>query len=123
VSRGTLPHIAAKVPNGTKPASRVKRFSRWCDNTHILAEVYFLPYVDVLLCHLALQTAVLVMDGSGVGRGWTALLLHVVYKGRALPLAWRVRQAPPPDRAPGGASAPGGLWAGDGAQLLGHGVS
>ena len=34
------------------------------------------------------------MDGSGVGRGGTALMLHVVYKGRALPLAWRGRQAP-----------------------------
>jgi len=47
-----------------------------------------------LLRHLALQTVVLVMDGSGVGRGCTALMIHVVYKGRALPLAWRVRQAP-----------------------------
>src|SRR5262244_2514931 len=89
-----LPHLAAKVPNGTKPDSRVKRFTRWCDNAHILEEVYFLPYVDVLLRHLALETVVLVMDGSGVGRGCTALMIHVVYKGRALPLAWRVRQAP-----------------------------
>ena len=89
-----LPHIAAKVPNGTKPESRAKRFARWCDNAHILEEVYFLPYADVLLRHLALETVVLVMDGSGVGRGCTALMIHVVYKGRALPLAWRVRQAP-----------------------------
>jgi hypothetical protein len=89
-----LPHIAAKVPNGTKPESRVKRFARWLDNAHILEEVYFVPYADVLLRHLALQTLVLVMDGSGVGRGCTALMLHVVYKGRALPLAWRVRHAP-----------------------------
>jgi Transposase DDE domain len=89
-----LPHIAAKVPNGTKPESRVKRFARWVDNAHILEEVYFLPYAEVLLRHLALQTLVLVMDGSGVGRGCTALMIHVVYKGRALPLAWRVRQAP-----------------------------
>jgi len=89
-----LPHIATKVPDGTKPESRVKRFARWCDNAHILEEVYFLPYADVLLRHLALQTLVLVMDGSGVGRGCTALMIHVVYKGRALPLAWRVRQAP-----------------------------
>jgi Transposase DDE domain len=89
-----LPHIAAKVPNGTKPESRVKRFARWLDNAHILEEVYFLPYADVLLRHLAWQTVVLVMDGSGVGRGCTALMIHVVYKGRALPLAWRVRQAP-----------------------------
>jgi len=89
-----LPHIATKVPDGTKLESRVKRFARWCDNAHILEEMYFLPYADVLLRHLALQTVVLGMDGSGVGRGCTALMLHVVYKGRALPLAWRVRQAP-----------------------------
>jgi hypothetical protein len=89
-----LPHIAAKVPNGTKPDSRVKRFARWVDNAHLLEEGYVLPYADILLRHLALQTVVLVMDGSGVGRGCTALMLHVVYKGRALPLAWRVRQAP-----------------------------
>jgi hypothetical protein len=89
-----LPHIAMKVPDGTKPESRVKRFARWCDNAHILEEVYFLPYADVLLRHLALETVVLVIDGSGVGRGCTALMIHVVYKGRALPLAWRVRHAP-----------------------------
>src|SRR6266540_3428844 len=89
-----LPHIATKVPDGTKPESRVKRFTRWLDNDHLLEEVYFLPYADVLLRHLALQTVVLVMDGSSVGRGCTALRLHVVSKGRALPLAWRVRQAP-----------------------------
>ena len=34
------------------------------------------------------------MEGSVVGRGGLALMLHVVYKGRALPLAWRVRQRP-----------------------------
>src|SRR6266702_6492297 len=89
-----LPHIATKVPDGTKPESRVKRFARWCDNAHILEDVYFLPYADVLLRHLALQTVVLVMDGSGVGRGCAALMIHVIYKGRALPLAWRVRQGP-----------------------------
>lgn len=34
------------------------------------------------------------MDGSGVGRGCSALMIHAIYKGRALPLAWRVRQCP-----------------------------
>src|SRR5262249_19147624 len=88
------PHIAAKVPNGTQPESRSKRFARWLDNAHILEEGYFLPYADVLLRHLAWQTVVLVMDGRSVGHGCTALMIHIVYKGRALPLAWRVRQAP-----------------------------
>ena len=34
------------------------------------------------------------MDGSVVGRGCVALMIHAIYKGRALPLAWRVRQGP-----------------------------
>ena len=34
------------------------------------------------------------MDGSVVGRGCLALMIHVVSKGRALPLAWRVRHSP-----------------------------
>jgi len=89
-----LPHIATKVPDSQKPESRVKRFARWLDNERIVEEMYFLPYADILLQAFALQTLVLVMDGSVAGRGCNALMLHVVYKGRALPLAWRVRQGP-----------------------------
>lgn len=89
-----LPQIAAKVPQASKPESRVKRFSRWFDNDNIREEVYFLPYADVLLRQVSSQTVVLAMDGSVVGRGCVALMIHVVYKGRALPLAWRVRQGP-----------------------------
>ena len=87
-----LPQIATKVPNGTQSESRVKRFARWIRNDKITAEVYFVPYAQVLLTQLALQTLVLVLDGSVVGRGCVALMLHVVYKGRALPVAWLVRQ-------------------------------
>ena len=89
-----LPSIATKVPDRAKPDSRVKRLSRWLDNDAILEEVYFLPYAELLLTQLALETLVLVMDGSGVGRGCCALMMHVIYQGRALPLAWRVRQCP-----------------------------
>jgi hypothetical protein len=89
-----LPHIATKVPDGRKPESRVKRFARWLDNARILEEMYFFPYAESLLTHLALETLVLVREGSVVGRGCVALMIHVLYKGRALPLAWRVRQGP-----------------------------
>src|SRR3989441_7746596 len=89
-----LPHIATKVPDGSKPESRVKRFARWLDNDRILEEMSFVPYAELLLTPLALETLVLGMDGSVVGRDGTALMFHVLYKGRALPLAWRVRQGP-----------------------------
>jgi hypothetical protein len=89
-----LPSIATQIPDRAKPDSRVKRLSRWLDNDHVLEGVYFLPYAEMLLHHLALEAVVLVMDGSGVGRGCSALMIHAIYKGRALPLAWRVRQCP-----------------------------
>jgi hypothetical protein len=89
-----LPSIATKIADQAKPESRVKRLSRWLDNEQIKEEIYFLPYAEMLLTCLALKTLVLVMDGSGVGRGCCALMIHVIYKGRALPLAWVVRQCP-----------------------------
>ena len=62
------------------------------DNAYITAERYFVPYAEVLRAPLALQTLVLVIDGSVGGRGGVALMIHVVYRGRALPLAWGVRR-------------------------------
>lgn len=87
-----LPSIAMKIPDRAKLDSRVQRLARWLRNDEIKEEVYFLPYAEILLNQLALETLVLVMDGSCVGRGCCALMIHVLYKGRALPLAWRVRK-------------------------------
>ena len=54
-----LPHIAGKVPDGTKAESRVKKYYRWLTNERIGAEVYFLPFAD----ESSSQTACL-------GNGW-----------------------------------------------------
>ena len=89
-----LPSMASKIPAQATFESRVKRLSRWLDNELIKEEVYFLPYAEILLNCLALETLVLVMDGSGVGRGCCALMLHGIYRGRALPLTWVVRHCP-----------------------------
>jgi hypothetical protein len=87
-----LPKIAPQVPDGTTPESRVKRCARWLRNDHISEAGYFFPYADIVLEQLAWRTLVCVIDGSVVGRGGIALMIHVVYKGRALPLCWMVRQ-------------------------------
>jgi hypothetical protein len=87
----SLPAIASKVPDGAKKESRVKRFHRWVKNEGIDAQIYFLPYVDALLSSLAEeQSLLLVMDGSEVGRGCLTLMISVIYKQRALPIAWIV---------------------------------
>ena len=85
-----LPAIASKLPDATKRESRVKRFQRWLTNPHVTAERYFLPFAHALVQSLAHCPLVLVIDGSTVGRGCLALVVSLVYHGRALPLAWLV---------------------------------
>lgn len=88
--RTNLPQIAAKIPDGTLPESRVKRFSRWIDNKRIDLDTYFLPYAEHLLASLSSARLFLVMDSSAIGRNCATLVLNVVYKQRALPLVWLV---------------------------------
>ena len=88
--RTNYPAIAKKAPDGNKPPSREKRFSRWVSNERVDFETYFAPYALALLLSLANGPLVLAIDGSEVGRGCLALMVSVVYKGRALPLGWIV---------------------------------
>lgn len=83
-----FPKMASKVPDGNKPDSREKRFSRWVNNEKIEGDLYFLPFAEALICSLALDTLVLVIDGSVVGRGCICLMVSIIYKKRALPIAW-----------------------------------
>ena len=87
-----LPKIAKKVPDNTKKESRVKRFSRWINNERIEYSCYYLPYVEGLLDSLAHQPLLLAMDGSEMGRKCMTLMVSVIYKKRALPIAWIVVQ-------------------------------
>ena len=85
-----LPKVAGQVPDRAKPASRVKRFERWLNNEGVTWTLHFLPFIDVVLSSLAHQALVLAIDGSEVGRGNVALMVSVIYRGRALPVAWVV---------------------------------
>ena len=68
------------------------RFRRWLKHAGHTCDSWFLPVAHAVLASLAQkqEPLVLVMDGSVVGRGGLALMLSVVYHGRALPLAWVV---------------------------------
>jgi hypothetical protein len=83
--RTQCPKRATQGPQGTKPESRVTRLARWGDNATVTAEVSCGPFAEGVLRHRAWPPWVRIMDGSVVGRGWVALRLHVVYKGRAQP--------------------------------------
>jgi len=82
--------IASKTPDQAKLESRIKRFSRWINQSGEEMTLEVMPFAKALLEGLAKQTLVLVMDGSEVGRKCLALMVSVVYHGRALPIAWLV---------------------------------
>ena len=91
--RVSLPEVAAKVPDATKPVSRERRFRRFVANDNISYRIYFTPFVTPLLSILAdIRPLTIIFDGSTVGRGCVALVASVCYKGRALPIAWLVRE-------------------------------
>ena len=89
--RAYLSVIADHAPSGrADQESVVARFRRWLKHDAQTVDGWFLPVAEALLATLAQQPLTLVMDGSVVGRGCIALMLSVVYHGRALPLAWVV---------------------------------
>ena len=89
--RAHLSSIADHAPaHGADQESVITRFRRWLKHDGHTIDGWFLPVAEALLANLAQQPLVLVMDGSVVGRGCVALMLSVVYHGRALPLAWVV---------------------------------
>lgn len=89
--RAHLATIADHAPSaGANQESVIGRFRRWLKHEAHTQEHWFLPVAQGLLKTLATQPLHLVMDGSVVGRGCLALMVSVVYHGRALPLAWIV---------------------------------
>jgi len=89
-----LPKIASKVADLRKPESRVRSFSRWVSNEKIDFALYYLPFADLLVHSLSAagKPLTIIFDGSSTGRNCVALVASLVYRNRALPIAWIVRE-------------------------------
>ncbi len=89
--RAHLAAIADHAPSGrADQESVVARFRRWLKHDGHTLDGWFLPVAKALLVNLAHQPLLLAIDGSVVGRGCIALMVSVIYHGRALPLCWLV---------------------------------
>jgi hypothetical protein len=86
--------VAKKVPTGAKVESRIKQLSRWYQNEANRYEIYYLPFIESLLAHLAGLPLVISMDGSEVGRGCMTMMVSLIYQKRAIPLLWTVLDRP-----------------------------
>lgn len=83
--------IADHAPAGVaSQESVIKRFRRWLAHHQHTLDGWFHPIAKDLLHFLAHHPLLLAIDGSVVGRGCIALMVSVIYHGRALPLTWIV---------------------------------
>jgi hypothetical protein len=85
-----LPQIALNVPEPTAMPSIEKRIKRLLINNSVSEETYFFPFIRSLLLKLGLDELVIATDASSVGRGCICLMFSLIYKKRALPLAFTV---------------------------------
>ena len=82
--------ISSEVPIAAKDKSIEMRLRRWVKHEKIDADVIYMPFARQILAALAMSPLLLVMDGSQAGRGCMVLMVGVLYKKRALPIAWIV---------------------------------
>ena len=76
----------------SKTESRTKRFNRWLRNKKVTKETMYFPYIKEILAGLSRGTLIFTIDASSLGKHCAVLMISVIYKERALPVIWRVRE-------------------------------
>ena len=88
--KAQLSEMSSEIPTDAKDKSIEMRLRRWVKHDRIDGDMIYMPFARQILNALSEQELVLVMDGSQAGRGCMVLMVGVVYKKRALPIAWLV---------------------------------
>lgn len=73
-------------------ASRTRYFQRWLDNPHVRVQPLYEPLVRAALRHWETVGRIYLALDTSVLKGGPFVLIRVslIYRGRAIPLAWRV---------------------------------
>lgn len=87
-----LPKIAGKIKSTIKQESIIVKLKRWLNNKSVNYKLFFTPFLDKLLPTLINGPVSLMLDGSVVGRNSACLMASIVYKNRAIPIAWLMRK-------------------------------
>lgn len=85
-----LPRIAAKLPLLTGAASLTQRLRRLLMNKALKPTQLYQPVAGFLLSCFAGGSVRLILDATDLGGRLPVLFVAVAYRGRALPLLWRM---------------------------------
>jgi hypothetical protein len=85
-----LSRIAEKIPGVATTVSKTRRVSRFLDNSAIRVREWYTPVARDLLAQAVAHglEVRLVTDGTKIGFGHQLLMVALVYRRRALPIAW-----------------------------------
>lgn len=70
--------------------SLVRRFSRWLDNNRITVEPLYGPLIEQAVVGWVGKRMYVALDTSMLWNTYCLIRLSVIYRGRAVPLVWRV---------------------------------
>lgn len=86
--------VAGVVSKAQQAQSTERRFARWLNNEAIDAVGIYGPLILRSLKSWGSSRLVLALDTSVLFEGWCWICLAVLYRGRAVPLVWRVIEHP-----------------------------
>ncbi len=80
--------MCAVVPDAAQ--SHQRRFSRWLHNSRINVQRLYSPLIAAALVNWGVSSITLIEDTSMLWDEYCLIRLSIQYRGRALPLVWRV---------------------------------
>lgn len=85
-----LPAWSSCLPEKVNAASREQRFRRWLTTAGVDTQRYYRPFITQALATWPEHTLYLAIDTSSITDHLVLARTAVIYRGRAVPLAWRV---------------------------------
>lgn len=84
---GWAPYVVSRAEYAQ---STVRRFDRWLDNERIEVHALYGPLIQQALAEWGEATLYLALDTTLLWKEYCLVRLSVVYRGRAVPVVWRV---------------------------------
>lgn len=85
-----LPAWISSVPNHTDAIAREQRFRRWLQNAAIDVHQCYQPFITRALADWSAHPLYLALDTTDVANRLVIVRTAVIYRGRAVPVAWQV---------------------------------
>lgn len=85
-----LPAWTTCLPDETEAATRERRFRRWLQTAWVQPQHWYAPFIRQALTTWDRQSLYVALDTTSVAGQLVILRTALIYRGRAVPLAWQV---------------------------------